>query len=168
MRPAADFPSENSYLPSDLSQLDASNPDHLSTTILSQIYARNISNFGRQVQAAYFLNRISQAICLPVDVQERILGLIDIDRELQTFLILLMQESTETSKFLVGAITIAVRFAYPLHSAQVCRTTITVADIEQGTVSLTPGDCESADKYCSRSYYAELACGTGHSGKDGD
>ena len=125
LRPEADFPSEDSYLPSDLSHIDVSNTDHLAMAILSQTHASNVSSFGRQAQAAYFLNRVSEAIRLPIDVQARLLGLIDLHKELQTFLILLMQESTETSRLLVCTITIAVRFAYSLYSAQLYDTRLT-------------------------------------------
>jgi hypothetical protein len=114
-RPATEYPSEDSLLPSDLGlaqqrQSPLFDVEPLDTPTLSAVHASNVNSFGRQAQAVHLLDQVLRVISLPADVEPKLPELRRLDGELQAFLTLLMGECGWARGLHCGPIATAIRY----------------------------------------------------------
>ena len=96
--PAAEFPDAESPLPSDLTPSNglpskACATEPFETSRLSAIHTSHVSCFGRQAQAVHLFDQVLTIIDLPTEGEAKVLEFRKMDRETQTFLSLIMDES---------------------------------------------------------------------------
>ena len=109
---ATEYPSLDSSLPSDLKPGQQSQPPHsdCNAPVLSAIRASNVSGFGRHAQAVYLLDQILHVLSFPAEVETMHLELERLDGEIQAFLMLLLDESSQMRLHHCGAIASTIRY----------------------------------------------------------
>ena len=98
LKPALDFPPNETELPSDLMRVSSDETDRTSIqeqqgASVHDIHSKNIGSFGRQIQAISFLIKVLQ--CTDESNNTPLSELISLDGELQEFLSVLMAQSSQ-------------------------------------------------------------------------
>ncbi|QKX54970.1 uncharacterized protein TRUGW13939_02060 [Talaromyces rugulosus] len=116
--PILRFPGPEAALPPDLSPEEGhSESIHFpSRPTLSELEAKNISGFGRQIQVTHLLDHLLSILINPVtNKQHHIAILQSLDQRIQMFMAVLICDCDHEWRYYCGAIGIATRSLFLLH-----------------------------------------------------
>lgn len=114
LRPMSQLPGRDDGLPSSLGaapDLHALAINHLASSALHEAQACTVSSFGCQAEAILLLDGLLQIITIPSSAEEKLPHLVQLDEELQQFLVRIMREGGWVQGLLCGSIATTVRSA---------------------------------------------------------
>ncbi|KAJ3498634.1 hypothetical protein NLG97_g967 [Lecanicillium saksenae] len=120
-QPAAELPAQGSILPTDLKpERDCRGISPIDTDLLQRapeapFEGTKVQSFGRQAQAVYLLDRVIRISSLASGTESRQAELQQLDRDIQAFLGMVLEECERLREFRCSVVATAVRALFILH-----------------------------------------------------
>ncbi|KAK5996390.1 Transcription factor BOA15 [Cladobotryum mycophilum] len=115
LRPTSECPGPTSVLPSRLQPGQEEDSSSFRMPPLSAVDDRNVDSFGRQAQAVYFLDQVLKAVQQADGAPPKLQEVEKLDREIQTFLMIVFNECDRLNELNCGVVAVAIRSLFILH-----------------------------------------------------